>query len=49
MYDLKTRQWGSTTSEGKDLRDVAFANYFPATFGGNFPIGHLQQLTNITI
>ena len=38
MYDLKTRQWGSKTSEGKDLRDVAFANYFPATFGGNFPI-----------
>ncbi|MDO3627515.1 hypothetical protein [Mucilaginibacter sp. BT774] len=39
MYDLKTRQWGSTTSEGKDLRNVAFANYFPASFGGNFPIG----------
>lgn len=39
MYDLATRQWGSKTSEGKDLRNVAFANYFPATFGGNFPIG----------
>lgn len=38
MYDLNTREWGSTTSEGKDLRDVAFANYFPATFGRNFPI-----------
>ncbi len=38
MYDIKTRQWGSTTSEGKDLRNVAFANYFPASFGGNFPI-----------
>jgi hypothetical protein len=38
MYDLKTRQWGSTTSEGKDLRNVAFANYFPASFGGNFPV-----------
>jgi hypothetical protein len=38
MYDLKTRKWGSTTSEGKDLRNVAFANYFPATFGGNFGI-----------
>ena len=36
MYDLKTDEWGSTTSEGKDLRNVAFANYFPATFGGNF-------------
>jgi len=38
MYDLKTRKWGSTTSEGKDLRNVAYANYFPATFGGNFSI-----------
>ena len=38
MYDLKTRQWGSTTSEGKDIRDVAYSNYFPATFGGNFGI-----------
>ena len=38
MYDLTTDQWGSTTSEGKDLRNVAFANYFPATFGGNFGI-----------
>lgn len=38
MYDLKTRQWGSSTSEGKDIRDVAFANYFPATFGVNFAI-----------
>jgi hypothetical protein len=38
MYDLKTRQWGSSTSEGKDIRDVAFANYFPATFGINFGI-----------
>ncbi len=38
MYDIKTREWGSTTSEGKDLRDVAYANYFPATFGSNFGI-----------
>ena len=38
MYDLKTDQWGSATSEGKDLRDVAFSNYFPATFGSNFGI-----------
>lgn len=38
MYDLTTDQWGSKTSEGKDLRNVAFANYFPATFGGNFGI-----------
>jgi hypothetical protein len=39
MYDLSTDEWGSTTSEGKDLRNVAFANYFPASFGGNFGIG----------
>ncbi|MGF7232779.1 hypothetical protein [Arachidicoccus sp.] len=38
MYDLATDQWGSATSEGKDLRDVAFSNYFPASFGGNFGI-----------
>lgn len=42
MYDLTTDQWGSKTSEGKDLRDVAFANYFPATFGGNFEIDWLS-------
>lgn len=36
MYDVKRRVWGSTTSEGKDIRDVAYANYFPATFGVNF-------------
>ena len=36
MYDVKARKWGTTTSEGKDLRDVAFANYFPASFGINF-------------
>jgi hypothetical protein len=38
MYDEETREWGSATSEGKDIRDVAFANYFPATFGSNFGI-----------
>jgi len=38
MYDLEKRVWGSTTSEGKDIRDVAYANYFPATFGNNFGI-----------
>jgi hypothetical protein len=36
MYDLKKRVWGSTTSEGKDIRDVAYSNFFPATFGVNF-------------
>lgn len=38
LYDVDTREWGSTTSQGKDLRDVAYANFFPTTFGGNFEI-----------
>jgi hypothetical protein len=38
MYDVETREWGSTTSEGKDLRDVTYSNYFPVGMGGNFPI-----------
>lgn len=38
MYDAEKRLWGSTTSQGKDLRDVAYANFFPVSFGGNFNI-----------
>lgn len=38
LYDVDTREWGSTTSQGKDLRDVTFANYYPVSFGGNFAI-----------
>ncbi len=38
MYDAVLRQWGSTTSQGKDLRDVAYANFFPTSFGANFEI-----------
>ncbi|MCU7552550.1 hypothetical protein OCK74_25755 [Chitinophagaceae bacterium LB-8] len=38
LYDADTREWGSTTSQGKDLRDVTYANFFPAGMGGNFPI-----------
>lgn len=38
LYDVETREWGSTTSQGKDLRDVTSSNYFPAGMGGNFPI-----------
>ncbi|MBT2562836.1 hypothetical protein J7E50_24225 [Pedobacter sp. ISL-68] len=38
LYDAETREWGSTTSQGKDLRDVCYANYFPVGMGGNFPI-----------
>lgn len=38
LYDADTREWGSTTSQGKDLRDVTFANFFPVGMGGNFPI-----------
>lgn len=38
IYDVKQRVWGSTTSQGKDLRDVTYANFFPSSFGANFPI-----------
>jgi len=38
LYDAETREWGSTTSQGKDLRDVTYSNFFPVSFGGNFPI-----------
>lgn len=38
MYDPETREWGSTTSQGKDLRDVTYANFFPVSMGANFPI-----------
>lgn len=38
LYDVDTREWGSSTSQGKDLRDVTYANFFPVGMGGNFPI-----------
>lgn len=38
LYDVDTREWGSTTSQGKDLRDVTYANFFPVGMGGNFPV-----------
>lgn len=38
LYDADTREWGSTTSQGKDLRDVTYSNYFPVGMGGNFPV-----------
>lgn len=38
LYDTDTREWGSTTSQGKDVRDECFANFFPITFGSNFAI-----------
>jgi hypothetical protein len=38
LYDIETREWGSATSQGKDLRDVTYANFFPSGMGGNFPI-----------
>ena len=46
MYDVGLRKWGSTTSEGKDLRNVAYANYFPATFGINFELGPTSQVVD---
>ena len=47
MYNNKTRTWGI---EGKDIRNVTFGNYFPATFGGNFaftPSSTVQEYENI--
>jgi hypothetical protein len=38
LYDAETREWGSTTSQGKDLRDVTYANFFPVGMGANFPL-----------
>lgn len=38
LYDVDTREWGSTTSQGKDLRDVTYSNFFPVGMGGNFPV-----------
>ena len=38
LYDVETREWGSATSQGKDLRDVTYSNFFPVGMGGNFPI-----------
>jgi len=38
LYDVETREWGSTTSQGKDLRDVTYSNYFPVGMGANFAI-----------
>ncbi len=38
LYDVDTREWGSSTSQGKDLRDVTYSNYYPVSFGGNFAI-----------
>ncbi len=38
LYDAKTREWGSSTSQGKDLRDVTYANFFPVGMGANFRI-----------
>jgi hypothetical protein len=47
MYNIKKRSWGI---EGKDLRNVTFGNYFPATFGGNFaltPSSTVQEYEDI--
>ncbi|MGM9803336.1 MAG: hypothetical protein ACI308_04080 [Muribaculaceae bacterium] len=38
LYDIDTREWGSSTSQGKDLRDVTYSNYYPCSFGGNFAV-----------
>ncbi len=38
LYDVDTREWGSTTSQGKNLRTVTYANFYPEGMGGNFYI-----------
>lgn len=38
LYDTELRVWGSSTSQGKDARDQEYANFFPVSFGMNFPI-----------
>lgn len=38
MYDTELRVWGSTTSQGKGCPRQCFANFFPISFGSNFPI-----------
>ena len=38
LYDTNLRVWGSSTSQGKDARDQEYANFFPVSFGMNFPI-----------
>jgi len=38
LYDVDKREWGSTTSQGKDLKDVTLSNFFPVGMGMNFPI-----------
>ena len=35
---LSLNERAVTTSQGKDLRDVTYANFFPSSFGSNFPI-----------
>ena len=35
---LSLNERAVTTSQGKDLRDVTYANYYPVSFGGNFAI-----------
>jgi hypothetical protein len=47
MYNPTNRTWGI---EGKDIRNAAFASYFPATFGITYGIGStstVQQFENL--
>ena len=43
IYDVDKRVWGSTTSQGKDLRDVTYANFFPSSFGSTSPSARTQR------
>ncbi|HSB94299.1 MAG TPA: hypothetical protein VLC28_14350, partial [Flavitalea sp.] len=47
IYDILTRKWGI---QGKDIRNVAYSNYFPSTFGANVGIDSsstVQQYENL--
>lgn len=49
MYDADKRLWGSTTSQGKDLRDVTYANFSHLHLEETFLLQLLQQLNNMNI
>ncbi|WP_221389951.1 hypothetical protein [Dyadobacter sp. NIV53] len=55
LYDVETREWSSATSQGKDLRDVTYANFFPVGMGANFPmnekstVAHYEHIQAISV
>ncbi|MFT3704708.1 MAG: hypothetical protein QM802_20250 [Agriterribacter sp.] len=49
LYDVDTREWGITTSQGKDLRDVMYPNFFPVGMGEIFPSKQTLRHCNMSI